>query len=82
MKETAPTTPDWQALYQAAMELKRDRSLDLDVRLERLRRPGSGQRGNRLLLEPVTSRLGIRLCLVDWLEALEEARAALGRFMR
>jgi hypothetical protein len=34
------------------------------------------------LLEPVTSRLGIRLYLVDWFEGLEEARAALGRFMR
>jgi hypothetical protein len=33
------------------------------------------------LLEPLTSRLGIELYLVDWLEALEEARAALGRFM-
>ncbi|MFQ6058216.1 MAG: hypothetical protein ACE5MB_04955, partial [Anaerolineae bacterium] len=34
------------------------------------------------LLEPITSRLGIRLYLVDRLEALEEARAALGQFMR
>ncbi|MGA9347193.1 MAG: hypothetical protein WBW48_00110 [Anaerolineae bacterium] len=33
------------------------------------------------LLEPITSRLGIDLYLVDELEALEEARAALGRFM-
>jgi hypothetical protein len=34
------------------------------------------------LLEPITSRLGIRLYLVDELEAMEEVRAALGRFMR
>jgi hypothetical protein len=33
------------------------------------------------LLEPITSRLGIELYLVDELEALEEARAALGRFL-
>lgn len=33
------------------------------------------------LLEPITSRLGISLYLVDELEALEEARAAFGRFM-
>ncbi|MEE8162925.1 MAG: hypothetical protein V3T92_02745, partial [Anaerolineae bacterium] len=33
------------------------------------------------LLEPITSRLGVELCLVDELEALEEAGAALGRFM-
>jgi hypothetical protein len=33
------------------------------------------------LLEPITARLGIELYLVDELEALEEARAALGRFM-
>lgn len=33
------------------------------------------------LLEPFTSRLGIDLYLVDYLEALEEAQAALGRFM-
>ena len=33
------------------------------------------------LLEPLTSRLGIELYLVDELEALEEARTALGRFM-
>jgi hypothetical protein len=33
------------------------------------------------LLEPLTSRLGIDLYLVDWLEALHEARSALGRFM-
>jgi hypothetical protein len=33
------------------------------------------------LLEPITSRLGIELYLVDELEALEEARTALGRFM-
>ena len=33
------------------------------------------------LLEPITPRLGITLYLVDELEALEEARAVLGRFM-
>jgi hypothetical protein len=33
------------------------------------------------LLEPITSRLGIELYLVDELEALEDARAALGRFL-
>ena len=33
------------------------------------------------LLEPLTSRLGIELYLVDELESLEEARTALGRFM-
>jgi hypothetical protein len=33
------------------------------------------------LLEPITSRLGIELYLVDELESLEEARTALGRFM-
>jgi len=33
------------------------------------------------LLEPITSRLGISLNIVDELEALEEAGAALGRFM-
>jgi len=33
------------------------------------------------LLESITARLGIDLYLVDELEALEEARAALGRFM-
>ena len=34
------------------------------------------------LLEPITSRLGIRLYLMDELEAMKEVRAALGRFMR
>jgi len=34
------------------------------------------------LLRPVTSRLGIELFLFDRLDALDEARAALGRFMR
>jgi hypothetical protein len=33
------------------------------------------------LLEPITSRLGVELYLVDELESLEEARTALGRFM-
>jgi len=33
------------------------------------------------LLEPITSRLGIRLHLVDWLEALGEARASMWEFM-
>jgi hypothetical protein len=33
------------------------------------------------LLEPLTSRLGVELYLVDELESLEEARIALGRFM-
>jgi len=33
------------------------------------------------LLEPFTSRLGIELYLVDELEALEDARTALGQFM-
>jgi len=33
------------------------------------------------LLEPLTSRLGIELYLVDELESLQEARTALGRFM-
>jgi hypothetical protein len=33
------------------------------------------------MLEPITSRLGIELYLVDELESLEEARTALGRFM-
>ncbi|HID62645.1 MAG TPA: hypothetical protein EYP49_07925 [Anaerolineae bacterium] len=34
------------------------------------------------LLEPITSRLGIKLYLVDELEAMREARAALEQFMR
>jgi hypothetical protein len=34
------------------------------------------------LLEPITSRLGIELYLVDELEALEEAQAAFRQFMR
>jgi len=33
------------------------------------------------LLEPITSRLGVRLHLVDWLEALGEARDSLWEFM-
>jgi len=33
------------------------------------------------LLEPITSRLGVELYLVDELEALEEAQAALARYM-
>ena len=33
------------------------------------------------LLEPITSHLGVELYLVDELESLEDARAALGRFM-
>jgi hypothetical protein len=33
------------------------------------------------LLEPLTSRLGVELYLVDELESLEDARTAMGRFI-
>ncbi|HID87642.1 MAG TPA: hypothetical protein EYP55_09750 [Anaerolineae bacterium] len=33
------------------------------------------------LLEPITSRLGIELYLVDWLESLENARSAMWEFL-
>ncbi len=50
MKETAPTTSDWKALYQAALEFKEIEAWTWVYDSDVFGGPGSGQRGDRLLL--------------------------------